>query len=110
MRDHFAGVGNMIAARHTFVFSKAHALAKRIPVEPNKKHAAHTVCERLVAFLQLGRSPSPFIEVRAQHDADDGATIHNTTHQPHQSKGTPTTFPFAGNSNRVVSLGCGVAA
>jgi hypothetical protein len=44
----------MIASRQTFVFSKAHALAKRIPIERDKKHAAHTVCERLVALLRLG--------------------------------------------------------
>jgi hypothetical protein len=44
-----------IRAQETFVFSKANSLAKRIPVELNKKQAAHTVCERLLALLNLGR-------------------------------------------------------
>lgn len=100
----------MIPARSTFVFSKAHALAKHIPIEPDKKHAAHTVCERLVALLRLSKSPSPFVEDRAHHDADIRATVGNDPRQTNQSKGTPTTFPSAGNSNLDVSLGCGAPA
>ncbi|MDD5405050.1 MAG: hypothetical protein PHZ14_11015 [Sulfuricella sp.] len=45
----------MVAASHTFIFSKARALARRMPVEQDKKQAAHTVCQRLVALLRLAR-------------------------------------------------------
>lgn len=41
--------------QHTFVFSKARALARRIPIEQDKKQAAHIVCARLVAMLRLAR-------------------------------------------------------
>lgn len=45
----------MIAARQTFVFSKANSLARRIPVEKDKKDAAHVVCVRLLALLKLSQ-------------------------------------------------------
>jgi hypothetical protein len=46
----------VIASRQTFVFSKANALAKRISVEKDKKHAAHVVCAGLLAMLRLCRN------------------------------------------------------
>lgn len=38
---------------HTFVLGKARALARRMPIEHDKKQAAHVVCARLVALLRL---------------------------------------------------------
>ena len=50
-----------LSARETFVFGKANALAKRIPVEKDKKRAAHVVCEGLLAMLSLGRNSSRLV-------------------------------------------------
>jgi hypothetical protein len=97
-------------ARQTFVFSKAHALAKRIPVEQDKKQAAHTVCERLVALLRLRESPSPYLNIRADSLVRDQATLLINTATQLQPQGTPATFPTAGNAQSEVALGCGVAA
>lgn len=49
------------AARETFVFGKANALARRIPLEKDKKRAAHVVCEGLLAMLSLGRNSSRLV-------------------------------------------------
>lgn len=92
----------MITARSTFVFSKAHALAKRIPVEPNKKHAAHTVCERLVALLSLSQSPSPLFAIKPQ--------AVQSSSQAEPVKRYSLAFPPAGNAHRDIPLGCGVRA
>lgn len=46
----------MIPARDAYVFRKANVLARRMCIEPDKKQAAHLVCERLLALLNLGRN------------------------------------------------------
>lgn len=46
----------MSATHDTFVFRKANALASRMRFEKNKKEAAHIICERLIALLNLGTS------------------------------------------------------
>lgn len=51
---------NGVLSRQTFVFGKANALARRIPVEKDKKHAAHIVCEGLLAMLSLCRNDGRF--------------------------------------------------
>lgn len=99
----------MIAARQTFVFSKAHALAKRIPMEQDKRQAAHTVCERLVALLTLNKSPRPSVDFNARELVPSHAT---TATEPSscQSKGTPATLSLAGTFEPDVSLGRGGSA
>lgn len=45
----------MSGPSHTFVLGKASALAKRIKFEPNKKAAAHIICDRLLTLLKLSQ-------------------------------------------------------
>lgn len=92
----------MIATRQTFVFSKAHALAKSIPTEPDKKHAAHTVCERLVALLNLNKSPPPLFAIKPQ--------AVQSSSQAEPDKRYSLAFPTAGNAHLDNPLGCGVRA
>lgn len=94
----------MIAARSTFVFSKAHALAKRIPHERDKKHAAHTVCERLLALLALRDSPPPS-QIKMRREFERGCNPAATQEMPGKRYSPPP--PLAGNPHRDLSLGCG---
>lgn len=87
---------------HTFVFSKARALARRLPVEQDKKAAAHTVCQRLVAMLTLNQSPFPSISGRKQSELSSS--------QGEPVSGSSLDFSLAGNAQRGETLGCEVLA
>lgn len=87
---------------HTFVFSKARALARRIPVEQDKKQAAHVVCARLVALLSLSQSPSPLFSMKPQ------AVQSSSQAEPVERYSLASSL--AGTFERKFPLGCGVRA
>lgn len=87
---------------HTFVFSKARALARRIPIEQDKKQAAHIVCQRLLVMLMLNKTPSPLWSGKQQ------AALASSQAEP--VHGSSLAQPLAGNAQRGETLGCEVLA